>query len=218
MKITFTVPGKPQGKGRPRFTRSGSPYTPKKTTEYEGLIRRMYLMQGGKKFSGAVKLSVLILYPIPKSTTKKERMLMIEGSILPMKTPDGDNVEKAVADALNKVAYDDDSQIIEAKWQKIYAADDEHIGLVVTLSEPVETYDGWISVKDMLPPYDQLVLVVNEDGCMHTAIRKKESINYDDWQMKFGIYPCDNDVWIESESGEITHWRPLPELPQVRGL
>ena len=60
---------------------------------------------------------------------------MVSGSILPTKKPDGDNVEKAVADALNKVAYLDDSQIIEAKWQKIYAADDEHIGLVVTVSD-----------------------------------------------------------------------------------
>lgn len=135
MKITFTVPGKPQGKGRPRFTKSGRTYTPKETTEYEVLIKRMYLLQGGKLFEGAVKLSVLILYPIPKSTTKKDRELMVSGSILPTKKPDGDNVEKAVADALNKVAYLDDSQIIEAKWQKIYAADDEHIGLVVTVSD-----------------------------------------------------------------------------------
>ena len=135
MKITFTVPGKPQGKGRPRFTKNGRTYTPGKTAEYEALIKRRYLLQGGKLFEEAVKLSVLILYPIPKSTTKKERELMVSGSILPTKKPDGDNVEKAVADALNKVAYLDDSQIIEAKWQKIYAADDEHIGLVVTVSD-----------------------------------------------------------------------------------
>lgn len=135
MKITFTVPGKPQGKGRPRFTKNGRTYTPEKTAEYEALIKRMYLLQGGKLFEGAVKLSILILYPIPKSTTKKDRELMVSGSILPTKKPDGDNVEKAVADALNKVAYLDDSQIIEAKWQKIYAADDEHIGLVVTVSD-----------------------------------------------------------------------------------
>lgn len=134
MRITFSVPGKPQGKGRPRFTKSGRAYTPKATADYEALIRRMYLLQGGKLFEGAVKLSVLILYPIPKSTPKLTRQQMVAGDIRPTKKPDGDNVEKAVADALNKTAYLDDSQIIEARWEKRYAADEEHCGLVVTLS------------------------------------------------------------------------------------
>lgn len=35
-------------------------------------------------------------------------------------------------------------------------------------AEPV---NGWISVKDRLPEYDKTVLVVNEDGYMHTAVR-----------------------------------------------
>ena len=80
-------------------------------------------------------MRMLILYPIPKSTPKLKRQEMASGYILPTKKPDGDNVEKAVADALNKVAYDDDSQIVEAKWQKFYNADDEHVGLVVTVSD-----------------------------------------------------------------------------------
>ena len=135
MTITFTVPGKPQGKGRHRFTKGGHTYTPQKTADYEALIKRMYLLQNGLLFEGAVKLSVLILYPIPNRTPKLTRQQMIAGDIRPTKKPDGDNVEKAVADALNKIAYLDDSQIIEARWEKRYAPDEEHEGLVVTISD-----------------------------------------------------------------------------------
>lgn len=79
-------------------------------------------------------------------------------------------------------------------------------------SEPV---NGWISVKDRLPEYDKTVLVVNEDGYMHTAVRIKGSIaRIDEWQIKFGVYFIDNDVWEEDEQGKITHWQPLPEPPK----
>lgn len=74
---------------------------------------------------------------------------------------------------------------------------------------------GWISVKDRLPEYDKTVLVVNEDGYMHTAVRIKGSIaRIDEWQIKYGVYFTDNDVWEEDEHGKITHWRPLPEPPK----
>lgn len=79
-------------------------------------------------------------------------------------------------------------------------------------AEPV---NGWISVKDKLPEYDKTVLVVNEDGYMHTAVRIKGSIAMiDEWQIKFGVYFIDNDVWEEDEQGKITHWQPLPEPPK----
>lgn len=133
MTITFTVPGKPKGKGRPRFSR-GHAYTPKATAEYEALIRRMYIMQGGKKFAGDVSISILVLFPIPKKTPKLLRAQMLTGDVLPAKKPDGDNIEKAVADALNGTAYGDDSQIVAAKWEKRYAEEDK-CGLVVTLSD-----------------------------------------------------------------------------------
>ena len=85
-------------------------------------------------------------------------------------------------------------------------------------SEPTveaEPDNGWISVKDRLPEYDKTVLVVNEDGYMHTAVRIKGSIaRIDEWQIKFGVYFIDNDVWEEDEQGKITHWRTLPEPPK----
>lgn len=78
-----------------------------------------------------------------------------------------------------------------------------------------EPANGWISVEDRLPEYDKTVLVVNEDGYMHTAVRIKGSIAMiDEWQIKFGVYFMENDVWDEDEQGKITHWRLLPEPPK----
>lgn len=72
----------------------------------------------------------------------------------------------------------------------------------------------WIPVDDRLPEYDKTVLVINDDGYMHTAIRTERSIELDNWQIKFGAYPCDNDCWDRDEQGTITHWMPLPEPPK----
>ena len=51
----FMVPGKPQGKGRPRFSRkSGTAYTPSKTRDYERLIASRFYKFGGAKVSGGM--------------------------------------------------------------------------------------------------------------------------------------------------------------------
>ncbi len=46
---------------------------------------------------------------------------MLGGKILPAKKPDIDNVVKAVLDALNGVAYRDDTQVIELHVRKSYS-------------------------------------------------------------------------------------------------
>ena len=58
-----------------------------------------------------LEISILALFPIPKYASKKTKELMINGYIFPTKKPDGDNIIKAILDALNGVAYRDDSQI-----------------------------------------------------------------------------------------------------------
>ena len=46
---------------------------------------------------------------------------MRRGLIRPTKKPDIDNVVKALADALNHVAYRDDTQIVDCQVRKFYA-------------------------------------------------------------------------------------------------
>jgi Holliday junction resolvase RusA-like endonuclease len=114
--IKFTIPGEPTGKGRPRVTKFGT-FTPEKTVSYENLIKVTY---PGKMLEGQLEIEVQAYYSIPKSTSKKRRELMMLGEIRPTKKPDCDNVLKIIADALNKIAYNDDSQIVRAVVEKYY--------------------------------------------------------------------------------------------------
>ena len=50
---------------------------------------------------------------------------MESGELLPCKKPDADNIAKVVCDALNKVAYDDDTQICNLYVCKRYTKEDE---------------------------------------------------------------------------------------------
>ena len=45
--MTFTIEGQPQGKGRPRFTKSGHAFTPQATKDYENLIAESFKAAGG---------------------------------------------------------------------------------------------------------------------------------------------------------------------------
>ena len=100
--IIFTVPGVPQGKGRPRVTRNGT-FTPKKTRDYEKKVRDCYIAQGGQMFPDDTPLfaSITAIFPIPSSLSKKRRALFNGKRYC--KKPDADNVAKAILDALKAV-------------------------------------------------------------------------------------------------------------------
>lgn len=138
MKIKFTIHGEPEGKGRPRFRKHGKfpqPYTPDGTLSYENLIKVEYQNQcGGLKFDQGTPLDMRITayYTIPKSVSKKKRELMLQHVIRPTKKPDFDNLGKVVCDALNKIAFYDDVQIVDAQVRKFYG---ETPRVVVTIQE-----------------------------------------------------------------------------------
>ena len=124
MKVEFTVPGIPVAKGRPRFSRQGPyvrTYTPDKTYRYEQLVQLSFMQSEQPKLSGAVKVRILAYFPIPKSASKKRQKMMAEGEIRHTTKPDGENVSKAILDGLNRMAYDDDSNIVELHVEKWYS-------------------------------------------------------------------------------------------------
>lgn len=123
----FIVPGAPQGKARARTVRNAHTgqtmsYTPDNTVLYENLIKTCYMNAGGGIFNNKepVKLQVTAYFPIPKSTSKKKAAQMLAKEILPAKKPDADNILKAVNDALNGLAYGDDSQVCFECINKYY--------------------------------------------------------------------------------------------------
>lgn len=124
--ISFSVPGQPFGKQRPRIVSRGSfsqAYTPKETVNYENLVKYAYMEQAkGFVFPKETQLSVDITayYGIPKSASKKKAAEMLAGTIRPTKKPDFDNIGKIICDSLNTIAYHDDSAIVEAQVHKYY--------------------------------------------------------------------------------------------------
>ncbi len=122
MTVKFIIPGDPQGKGRHRSTRTGVQYTPKKTQSYENLVKGIYQLEcKGIKLDGELKMSIRAYMYIPTSASKKKRASMIAGELRPTKKPDLDNMAKIVADSLNRIAYDDDSQIVEMNVSKFFS-------------------------------------------------------------------------------------------------
>jgi Holliday junction resolvase RusA-like endonuclease len=89
----FTVPGKPKVKGRPRFAR-GRTYTPKSTLE------------------GPISISCVF-------TSKRTQVTISELDESDTKLRgDTTNYLKAVEDALNGVAYDDDIMVYRIVGRK----------------------------------------------------------------------------------------------------
>lgn len=126
MKISFVVPGNPQGKARPRVCRINGKsitYTPKKTVEYENLIRASYNSATGIKFEKNVPLemNIIALFSLSKGVSKKLKISMLDGDILTTKKPAFDNIIKVICDALNGLAYHDDSQVCRVYFEKRYA-------------------------------------------------------------------------------------------------
>ena len=121
--IQLTVPGEPVGKARPRVTKGGFVYTPKKTVNYETLIKEIFAISYPDfcPIEGPVSLNVQAYLKIPKVSAKKTEA-MSNGDILPTKKPDMSNILKSVEDALNTLAYRDDKQIVNAIIIKRYSA------------------------------------------------------------------------------------------------
>lgn len=123
----ITVYGKPQGKGRPRYTVRGGhavAYTPENTRKYEEQIRQAWQEQDGRDFgSCALALILTAYYPVPSKARKAEREAMLAGQIPVTDKPDLDNILKVCADALNGVVYHDDRQITHINAARTYSED-----------------------------------------------------------------------------------------------
>jgi Holliday junction resolvase RusA-like endonuclease len=124
--ISFTVPGEPRGKGRPRATIRGQHagvYTDAKTASYENLIRLAAKAAMGAQapLEGSLSLMVMILMQPPASASKRRRAGMLSGEIRPTKRPDTNNVVAAAQDGMNQVVYRDDAQIVMLHASKRYS-------------------------------------------------------------------------------------------------
>lgn len=122
----FEIPGEIVGKARPRINAYvGIAYTPTKTKYYEYLVKR-YFLDKYKDFQmikndAAVRVTIMCYFDVPKSTSKKKSVQMLKNELRPTKKPDIDNISKIILDALNKLVYYDDTQVVELFIKKYYA-------------------------------------------------------------------------------------------------
>ena len=130
MKIRFEILGEPMGKQRPKSTSINGfvrNYTPAKTVNYETLVKQVYQQTSGHWFPKEPLKGEINYIQVRKKTLRQKRKVNKEGQdklnglIRPIKTPDFDNCEKIIYDALNGIAYDDDKQIVDNHTKKFYA-------------------------------------------------------------------------------------------------
>jgi Holliday junction resolvase RusA-like endonuclease len=126
MMTTFTIPGQPVAKGRPKFARRGAhvvAYTPAKTASYENLVKlaASTAMRGVEPTARPVALSVTLNLQIPASWSNKRRAAAAAGAICATKKPDADNVLKGIKDGCNGIVWADDAQVVRITIDKRYA-------------------------------------------------------------------------------------------------
>lgn len=121
--VRIELAGSPQGKGRPRFSRkTGCAYTPAATRRYEDVLRytAQETMAGRPPLDGPLDLTVEAYMPIPRSWSRRRQSMAAHGLIRPTTRPDFDNLLKA-CDALNKVVWNDDAQVVRVRCEKAYS-------------------------------------------------------------------------------------------------
>lgn len=124
--ITFTVPGVPVAKARPRATTINGAarlYTPGKTRDYEQQVAQVArgAMCKAPPIDRAVAVSLDIRLTVPASWSKTRRADALAGRVFATSKPDADNYAKAVLDGCNGVVFLDDAQVVRLAAQKRYA-------------------------------------------------------------------------------------------------
>lgn len=127
--MEFLILGQPVGKRRPKFSTIhgyAQAVKPKEDVIYENLVKVCFTQAKPTDYDlydKPLRVEIIAFFDIPKSFSQKRVREALGGGISPLKKPDADNIAKIICDALNGVAYKDDTQIVELRVRKIYAAE-----------------------------------------------------------------------------------------------
>ncbi|MED4628052.1 RusA family crossover junction endodeoxyribonuclease [Bacillus pumilus] len=126
MKIAFTVYGEPVAQGRPRATHMNGMtrlYDPKKSRDFKQYVKLAASdHRPDQLLTGPLELRVKVYKSTLKSFSKKKAAEAERGELRPAKKPDVDNYIKGIKDGLNKVIWQDDSQIVDLHVSKFYSS------------------------------------------------------------------------------------------------
>lgn len=125
MELNFTVKGKAKAKQSFKIAKNGIKYTPRDIVEYANLVKLCFMTAYPQWQAWTLKnkpLTVVIdVYrAMPQSFSKKAQEKALAGEIRPTTKPDCDNLAKNINDALNGIAYPDDSQIVSLTVNKFF--------------------------------------------------------------------------------------------------
>lgn len=126
MSLTFTVPGEPASKARPRFDgrgRKGRTYTPEKTKAAEEAVALHFSLAGGR-FEPDPEVTFAVKITFYNGTRQRR---------------DVDNMIKLVLDGLNQVAWVDDAQVTDVMGRKRFTTKAE--ARTVVELEPIGRMD-----------------------------------------------------------------------------
>jgi Holliday junction resolvase RusA-like endonuclease len=123
--IKIVCNGEPVAKGRPIVGKVGGKVTvrtPARTRAHESALAAAgrEAMQGKPPLDGRFGAMFVFVLPVPKSWPADKRNAALADDIRPIGKPDLDNLIKAACDALNGIAWVDDSQIVSINALKIY--------------------------------------------------------------------------------------------------
>lgn len=133
IELHFTIPGKVQAKQSAKFrqikSHSGKEviqsYQPSSVTNYANWVKQCFINEYPSHnpmiFEGKqLAIKTIAYFQIPKSKSKKFKEQALKGERRPITKPDTDNIAKNIKDALNKIAFPDDSQIVLEIIEKRY--------------------------------------------------------------------------------------------------
>lgn len=133
--MKFTIPGKPQPKQRPRGTKSGRHYTPKKTKVYETKVGRYAFAGGGKQIydeDALYELHIIIYKKKPKSSKDKDHTLC-------KAIWDIDNIMKSIKDGMEKICYKNDNQVVAESIIQVTSENCHRVEVEINkISNPVD--------------------------------------------------------------------------------
>jgi Holliday junction resolvase RusA-like endonuclease len=130
---SFVIPVRPHPWQRARLA-NGRHFTDDKTRAYKAMIAAYGRISfPGVPLSGPVEVRVSAIYAAPASWSRRKREDALNDRVRPTGRPDVDNLAKGVMDALNGIAYADDSQIVRLTASKHYGHSDSVVVMVVAL-------------------------------------------------------------------------------------
>ena len=131
--MNLFIPGIPVAQPRHRTGRNGRTYEAERghpIYAYKAAIKKAAKEPGGLTLAGPVEVDFEFVFPRLKTASKKERWGMSKIS-----KPDIDNLVKAVFDALNGLAFFDDSQVAAVIASKRYVREGELPGTLVKVRQ-----------------------------------------------------------------------------------